>query len=205
MSPASGTRPRHAAANTRTGGASRICPATARNPTPGAHTASRARCCRAYRFASLVRGRGWSSDPRNVGERPLSLWERAGVRAFSVTPLPRGGRGDASERSDLSEPSDWPDECVLNTASLTYNFCEGLADVLDPGPACGQHDPHAFDRRRSKGEQRPSRRPLGAAPMAYVLWTRFLATTHAIRSGPTTTDSCSRRVTAACCCTACST
>ena len=48
--------------------------------------------------------------------------------------------------------------------------------------------------------------PLGAAPMAYVLWTRFLKhQPGAIRPGPTATASCSRPGTARCCCTACCT
>ena len=45
--------------------------------------------------------------------------------------------------------------------------------------------------------------PMGAAPMAYVLWTRFLSTIRPIRNGSTATASCYRRVTVRCCSTAC--
>ena len=43
--------------------------------------------------------------------------------------------------------------------------------------------------------------PLGCAPLAYVLWTRFLRTTRATRSGAGATASYSPRATARCCST----
>ena len=47
--------------------------------------------------------------------------------------------------------------------------------------------------------------PMGAAPMAYVVWTRFLATPRPIRTGPIATASCCRPATPRCSCTRCST
>ena len=48
--------------------------------------------------------------------------------------------------------------------------------------------------------------PMGAAAMAYVLWTEYLQAQPArSRTGPTATASCSRPVTARCCSTRCST
>ena len=46
--------------------------------------------------------------------------------------------------------------------------------------------------------------PMGAAPMAYVLWTRFLKhDPGGSRAGPTATASCCRPATARCCSTRC--
>ena len=47
--------------------------------------------------------------------------------------------------------------------------------------------------------------PMGAAPMAYVLWTRFLRHAPPVPTGPTATGSCCRRATPACSCTRCCT
>ena len=47
--------------------------------------------------------------------------------------------------------------------------------------------------------------PMGAAPMAYVLWTRFLARAAPARTGPIATASCSPPATRACSSTRCST
>ncbi len=47
--------------------------------------------------------------------------------------------------------------------------------------------------------------PLGAAPMAYVVWTRFMRHNPRTRSGRGATASCSRRATARCCSTLCCT
>jgi len=42
-------------------------------------------------------------------------------------------------------------------------------------PALRQHDPHAVDRRRAESEfPAIPGLPLGAAPMAYVLWQRAI-------------------------------
>ena len=47
--------------------------------------------------------------------------------------------------------------------------------------------------------------PLGAEPMAYVLWSASSGTTRAIPAGPTATASCSPPAMARCCCTRCCT
>ena len=47
--------------------------------------------------------------------------------------------------------------------------------------------------------------PLGAAPMAYVLWTRFLRHNPQTRSGRIEIDFCCRRATDRCCFTRCCT
>ena len=47
--------------------------------------------------------------------------------------------------------------------------------------------------------------PMGAAPMAYVIWTRHLKHNRPTRPGRTATASSSRAGTARCCCTPCCT